>query len=36
MSDSQAPKPYEPPAAEEIDTKGGPAETAATVAPTTA
>ena len=34
MSDSDTPKPYEAPAAEEIDTGAGPAETAATIVPT--
>jgi hypothetical protein len=34
MDEHAKDKPYEAPAAEEIDTSGGPAETAATAAPT--
>ena len=34
MSDTGSEKPYEAPAAEVIDTRGGPAETAASIVPT--
>jgi len=35
VEEQQNDKPYEAPAAEVIDTSGGPAETAATIVPTT-